>query len=226
MKRRATDPWNFLFIAGMWFQDLFNYDFRRTEMCIIPYATQQGEISFCAYNTGIGWRKIIENMHKNATVAEWYRTHGKHEIYAKGKSVNLASYEHSLKIDAEDAARVRHLEHDVPLTAAEEDRARRKKAYEEQAKVRAIYEELVLKKAQPSVVQIGTVQDIAKAVPANFKPVTIAPAETSSGAGAGFSPSQPSNGNGHSSGNGHSNGNGNGSAAKTDEKAAEAVAGD
>ncbi|MCK7494111.1 MAG: hypothetical protein MZW92_24930 [Comamonadaceae bacterium] len=28
----------FLFIAGMWFQDLFNYDFRRTEQCIIPYA--------------------------------------------------------------------------------------------------------------------------------------------------------------------------------------------
>jgi hypothetical protein len=28
-KRRA-DRWNFLFIAGMWFQDLFNYDFRRT----------------------------------------------------------------------------------------------------------------------------------------------------------------------------------------------------
>ena len=88
MKRRQ-DPWNFLFIAGMWFQDLFNYDFRRTEMCIIPYATQQGEISFCAYNTGIGWRKIIENMYKNATVAEWYKNHGKHDIYAKGKNVNL-----------------------------------------------------------------------------------------------------------------------------------------
>src|SRR5438270_13728745 len=73
----------------MWFQDLFNYDFRRTEMCIIPYATQQGEISFCAYNTGIGWRKIIENMHKNATVAEWYRTHGKHEIYARGRALIL-----------------------------------------------------------------------------------------------------------------------------------------
>jgi uncharacterized radical SAM superfamily Fe-S cluster-containing enzyme len=25
---RRKDPWNFLFIAGMWFQDLFNYDFR------------------------------------------------------------------------------------------------------------------------------------------------------------------------------------------------------
>ena len=43
MKRRK-DRWNFLFIAGMWFQDLFNYDFRRTEQCIIPYATQEGEI--------------------------------------------------------------------------------------------------------------------------------------------------------------------------------------
>jgi len=74
MKRRQTDPWNFLFIAGMWFQDLFNYDFRRTEMCIISVCDAAGEISFCAYNTGVGWRQIIENMHKNATVAEWYRT--------------------------------------------------------------------------------------------------------------------------------------------------------
>src|SRR5215510_9659710 len=182
MMRRAQDPWNFLFIAGMWFQDLFNYDFRRTEMCIIPYATQQGEISFCAYNTGIGWRQIIENMHKNATVAEWYKTHGKHQIYAKGKNVDLGSYEHSLVIDAEDAARVRHLEHDIPLTAAEEERARRKKAYEEQAKVRAIYEELVLKKPQPTVVQIGTLTDIKQATPANHakangsQPAQIAPA--------------------------------------------------
>jgi len=34
-------------------------------------------------------------MHKNATVAEWYKNHGKHEIYAKGKTVNLQSFEHS-----------------------------------------------------------------------------------------------------------------------------------
>jgi 7,8-dihydro-6-hydroxymethylpterin dimethyltransferase len=163
--RRREDPWNFMFIAGMWFQDLFNYDFRRTEMCIIPYATQQGEISFCAYNTGIGWRKIIENMYKNATVAEWYKEHGKHQIYAKGKKVDLESYEHSLKIDAEDAARVRHLEHDIPLTAAEEDRIRRKKAFEEAAKVRKIYEELVLKKSSEPIVQIGTIDEILTAVP-------------------------------------------------------------
>jgi hypothetical protein len=165
MKRRNEDPWNFLFIAGMWFQDLFNYDFRRTEMCIIPYATQKGEISFCAYNTGVGWRQIIENMHKNATVAEWYKNHGKHEIYAKNKKVALNDYEHSLKIDAEDAARVRHLEHDIPLTAAEEDRIRRKKAFEEAAKVRKIYEELVLKKKSEPLMQIGTMDEILTAVP-------------------------------------------------------------
>ncbi|HXA04499.1 MAG TPA: radical SAM protein, partial [Bryobacteraceae bacterium] len=41
IQKRRKDRWNFLFIAGMWFQDLFNYDFRRTEQCIIPYATQE-----------------------------------------------------------------------------------------------------------------------------------------------------------------------------------------
>jgi 7,8-dihydro-6-hydroxymethylpterin dimethyltransferase len=99
-KRRA-DRWNFLFIAGMWFQDLFNYDFRRTEMCIIPYATQQGEISFCAYNTGIGWRNIIEKMHMTATLTKWYEEHGRHEIFAGGKAVPLNSAEHSLTLNAE-----------------------------------------------------------------------------------------------------------------------------
>jgi hypothetical protein len=54
--------WRLLFIAGMWFQDLFTYDFRRTEMCIIPYGTRLGEISFCAYNTGIGWRHFLERL--------------------------------------------------------------------------------------------------------------------------------------------------------------------
>jgi uncharacterized radical SAM superfamily Fe-S cluster-containing enzyme len=152
--KRRSDPWNLLFIAGMWFQDLFNYDFRRTEMCIIPYATQLGEISFCAYNTGIGWRKIIENMYKNASVAEWYKTHGKHAIYAKGKAVELDTTQHSLTVNAEDAARVRTLDHDVPLTAAEEEKARRKAAWEAQ-QARKVYEEIVLQKPKSELVQIG-----------------------------------------------------------------------
>ena len=87
-----------LLVAGMWFQDLFNYDFRRTEMCIIPYATQMGEISFCAYNTGVGWRKIVEKMHMNATTIEWFKTKGRHAIYAGNKAVPLSGAATSVTI--------------------------------------------------------------------------------------------------------------------------------
>jgi hypothetical protein len=80
----------------MWFQDLWTYDFRRTEMCVIPYGTQEGEISFCAYNTGIGWRQIVESRHQTATLAEWHRTRGKHEIYTKGREVELKATKHDL----------------------------------------------------------------------------------------------------------------------------------
>ncbi|MEP6925565.1 MAG: radical SAM protein [Pyrinomonadaceae bacterium] len=85
--REEDDNWRVLCVEGMWFQDLFNYDFRRTEMCVIPYGTQEGEISFCAYNTGVGWRQIVEEMNKTASLAEWYKEHGRHDVYAKGKAV-------------------------------------------------------------------------------------------------------------------------------------------
>src|SRR6187549_3038803 len=104
IQKRRADRWNFLFIAGMWFQDLFNYDFRRTEMCIIPYATQQGEISFCAYNTGIGWRNILEKMHMTASLTKWYEDHGRHEIFAGNKNVPLTEQPTTLILNAEAVA--------------------------------------------------------------------------------------------------------------------------
>jgi 7,8-dihydro-6-hydroxymethylpterin dimethyltransferase len=113
IQKRRADRWNFLFVAGMWFQDLFNYDFRRTEQCIIPYATQEGEISFCAYNTGVGWRNIVEKMHMTATLTKWYDEHGRHEIIAGGKKVNLPATDHSLVLRAEDVNRER--QHDLEL---------------------------------------------------------------------------------------------------------------
>jgi len=115
----------------MWFQDLFNYDFRRTEMCIIPYGTQQGEISFCAYNTGIGWRNILEKMHMTATLTKWYEDHGRHEIFAGNKNVPLGSKEHSLQLNAEAVAAGRQTDLDelgVAKNAREEKLAARKKA--------------------------------------------------------------------------------------------------
>ncbi len=146
-KERRKDPWNFLFIAGMWFQDLFNYDFRRTEMCIIPYGTQEGEISFCAYNTGVGWRNIIENMHQNATVAKWFKENGRHEVFAAGKDVPLEATPHSLVVDPVAAAAVRQVS-DGPQTAAEEQRMMRK-----------LFNEMVLQKQgaikEQKLVEIG-----------------------------------------------------------------------
>ena len=153
-KRRA-DRWNFLFIAGMWFQDLFNYDFRRTEMCIIPYATQQGEISFCAYNTGIGWRNIIEKMHMTATLTKWYEEHGRHEIFAGNKKVPLNSTEHSLVLNAEAVAK--GAQHDldelgIAKNAREEKLAQRKKEQDPKyhAEMAKLYAQHVLKE-QPTL---------------------------------------------------------------------------
>ena len=88
----GSDPagdWEFLWIGSMWFQDLWTYDFRRTEMCVIPYATQEGEISFCAYNTGVGWRQVVEKMHMVATTKDWFATRGRHEIYAGDRPIKL-----------------------------------------------------------------------------------------------------------------------------------------
>ena len=130
IEKRRRDRWNFLFIAGMWFQDLFNYDFRRTEQCIIPYATQEGEISFCAYNTGVGWRNIIEKMHMTATLTKWYEEHGRHEIFAGGKAVPL--HEHGALAGAargdrhhRSAARSRRPGHRQERARREDPRPRR-----------------------------------------------------------------------------------------------------
>src|SRR5438445_12950489 len=106
----------------MWFNDLFNYDFRRTEMCIIPYGTQEGEISFCAYNTGIGWRNIIEEMYQNATIAKWYKEHGRHEIFANNHNVELNSFQHGLVVNDEAANARRDRDTTKPMTAKEEAR--------------------------------------------------------------------------------------------------------
>ncbi len=88
-KEKDSGEWDMIWVGGMWFQDLWTYDFRRTEMCVIPYATQEGEISFCAYNTGVGWRKIVENMHMVATTSDWFKDKGRHKIYAGNRPMDL-----------------------------------------------------------------------------------------------------------------------------------------
>jgi hypothetical protein len=148
-----------LFVAGMWFQDLFNYDFRRTEQCIIPYATQEGEISFCAYNTGMGWRNIIEKMHMTATLTKWYEEHGRHEIFAGGKSVKLSSAEHHLVLKDEIVSN--EAQHDleqlgIAKNAREEKMRARAERDAENIRMAKLYREFVLKdRPMANLVQIG-----------------------------------------------------------------------
>ena len=111
--------WRVLFVAGMWFQDLFNYDFRRTEMCIIPYGTQLGEISFCAYNTGVGFRAVVEKMHATATLAEWYRRHGKHPIHADRRDLPLPPRDAPLDVREHPRAIAERAARSAPAPAAE-----------------------------------------------------------------------------------------------------------
>ncbi len=108
--------WRVMIFNGMWFQDAFNYDFSGICNSTTPVATTQGEISFCAYYGG-GWRKVVEHQSRTATLPEWHRTHGRHEIYAKGKSVDLGQPLHSpgaslVQIEADPlAVPTRGLEH-------------------------------------------------------------------------------------------------------------------
>jgi len=160
VERRQGGRWCLFIVAGMWFQDLFNYDFRRTEQCIIPYATQEGEISFCAYNTGIGWRKIIEKMHLTATLTKWYEDHGRHEIIAGDKSVKLDSTD---SLELRDEIVTREEQHDLDKLGiarnAREERLRareeNRKQAEQNERMAKLYRKVVLKEPeQPELVQI------------------------------------------------------------------------
>jgi tetraether lipid synthase len=167
IERRRNDRWNVLFIAGMWFQDLFNYDFRRTEMCIIPYATQEGEISFCAYNTGVGWRQIVEKMHMTATLTKWYEERGRHEIFAGGKSVKLDSVEHRMLLREE--LITQDVQHDldrlgIAKNAREEQiraRAEKIRLQKENERMAQLYRQHILKEPAPetpALVQLETLR--------------------------------------------------------------------
>ena len=179
IEKRRRDRWNFLFIAGMWFQDLFNYDFRRTEQCIIPYATQEGEISFCAYNTGVGWRNIVEKMHMTATLTKWYEEHGRHEIFAGNKRVSLATTDHTLKLVQEHVdAEANHTLDDLGIAKnarQEKFKARDEKIKQEaeNARMLALYKEHVLGEKAPEdkggFVPLGSIGGIK---PAPAKEVT------------------------------------------------------
>ncbi|HVQ40531.1 MAG TPA: hypothetical protein VMS31_23520, partial [Pyrinomonadaceae bacterium] len=46
----------------------------------------------------VGWRQIIENMHKTASLADWYQENERHAVYAAGHNVPGISKRHSLSL--------------------------------------------------------------------------------------------------------------------------------
>ena len=100
------------------------------------------------------WRNIIEHMHQNATVAQWYKDHGRHEVFARGKEVHLDSTNHSLVLNEVDLTRPNKPEMEGPKTAAEEMQMMRK-----------LYNQMVMEKNQikgDNLVQIGGIKKAEK----------------------------------------------------------------
>ncbi len=59
----GTFTYRTLLIAGMHFQDAYNYDIERVKRCVIHYATPDGKLyPFCTYNSGPCYREKIERQ--------------------------------------------------------------------------------------------------------------------------------------------------------------------
>ena len=75
-------------VYGQQFQDLVVQNLAAIETSMTPVATQEGEIPFSAYNS-VGWRQVVEQLHRTATLPQWHRQHGRHAIHAKGNLVQI-----------------------------------------------------------------------------------------------------------------------------------------
>ncbi|PYL35249.1 MAG: hypothetical protein DMF35_02895, partial [Verrucomicrobia bacterium] len=85
---RGTGEWVTTIVYGQWFQDLVVQNLAAIETSMTPVATQEGEIPFSAYNS-VGWRQLVEQLHRTATLPQWHRQHGRHAIHAKGNLVQI-----------------------------------------------------------------------------------------------------------------------------------------
>jgi hypothetical protein len=135
-----------------------------------------GEISFCAYNTGVGWRNIIEKMHMTATLTKWYAEKGKHEIFAGGKKVALEDPNHKLVLNSADVERGRQTDLDE-AGVAKNARQEKVKARDEKLKLQQeakdremekLYRKMVLKEEEPTN-QFVPLTSILPATPAAKK---------------------------------------------------------
>jgi hypothetical protein len=128
------------------------------------------------YNTGIGWRNIIEKMHMTATLTKWYEEHGRHEIFAGGKKVGMTHVGHELVLNMEHVnSEANHTldELGIAKNAREERlRARDLKKDAENAHMAKLYREHVL--GEKPVEGLVSLDSITPAKPAARKPEPVA----------------------------------------------------
>jgi uncharacterized radical SAM superfamily Fe-S cluster-containing enzyme len=90
------EPWAILFIAGVWFQDLFSYELHNIQMStavvadagLDPACVRNAEVSFSFKNAG-GWRQVAEWARNAPSLSRWHSQHVRHRIYANGQFVSI-----------------------------------------------------------------------------------------------------------------------------------------
>src|SRR5258705_9300086 len=105
------------------------------------------------YNAGGQGKTKQEKPDGPATLNKWYADKGRHEIFAGGKSVNLDTKVHKLKLNAQDVAH--GLQHDldevgIAKNAREEKTRARDEKLKQSAKdaqMEKLYRQHVLKEA-------------------------------------------------------------------------------
>ena len=71
----GTFTYRTLLVAGMHFQDAYNYDIERVKRCVIHYAAPDGKLyPFCTYNSGPTYREKIEEESSQCHSRRMWRT--------------------------------------------------------------------------------------------------------------------------------------------------------
>lgn len=81
-----TYSYNTIFVAGMHFQDKYNYDTERARRCVIHQSAPDGKMyPFCTYNSGPYYRAQVEERMQTTKIAEYCETGDPHASSSRKK---------------------------------------------------------------------------------------------------------------------------------------------
>lgn len=103
------DRWGIMFIGGVWFQDLFNYDLHNIQMStavvadagLDPAHFAGTEVAFSFKNAG-GWRQVVEAARHAPSLSEWHKRHARHPIYANHQFIPIGAVLNASRAAASD----------------------------------------------------------------------------------------------------------------------------